>query len=70
MHRVTQSIMKDKVEQLSTRLTHREFLYDKIAEYGTEYGNIPWNQDQRWIFDDIDWNLNKINGMVSWMYTV
>ena len=57
MHRVTQSIMKDKVEQLSTRLTHREFLYDKNAEYG----NIPWNQDQRWISDDIDWNLNKIN---------
>ena len=57
MYRVTQSIMKDKVEQLSTRLTHREFLYDK----NDHNGNIPWNKDQRWISNDIDWCLNKID---------
>ena len=57
MYRVTQSIMKDKVEQLSTRLTHREFLYDK----NDHSGNIPWNKDQRWISNDIDWCLNKID---------
>ena len=58
MYRVTQSIMKDKVEQLSTRLTHREFLYDKND---SNYGNAPWNNDQRWISNDIDWCLNKID---------
>lgn len=57
MYRVTQSIMKDKVEQLSTRLTHREFLYDK----NDHNGNIPWNKDQRRISNDIDWCLNKID---------
>ena len=57
MYRVTQSIMKDKVEQLSTRLTHREFLYDK----NDRNGYIPWNKDQRWISNDIDWCLNKID---------
>ena len=57
MYRVTQSIMKDKVEQLSTRLTHREFLYDK----NDNNGYIPWNKDQRWISNDIDWCLNKID---------
>ena len=49
-HVETQSIMKDKVEQLSTRLTHREFLYDK----NDHNGNIPWNKDQRRISNDID----------------
>jgi hypothetical protein len=57
MYRVTQSIMKDKVEQLSTRLTHREFLYDR----NDRNGKIPWNRDQRRISNDIDWCLNKID---------
>ena len=74
MHRVTQSIMKDKVEQMSTRLAHREFLYDMNDKNRI----IPWNKDQRWISDDIDWCLNKIDlirirmgqGRVSWRYIV